>query len=268
MPIKETHPEIHLSLEELALLINLMGYPIVAKGLLTSQLGDISPQEERGRLLAANHTLLAKGMMELRGGKLYIEPAYSDLLDLLPNNDYAVRCVVSSEGSASQMLTYYLRDDQTVQQRITHGAVHSLRAVSSLTQAVEAIQALLMLDISQPHSHEIGYLRQEELEALPESYSDAADASQRLQAVGWAKGTADSFAQDLFNQRLRGAVYRVEMNPEDKEWSERGFMLLTGISDRTWLMTPGGGPDSDSLLIKPATRDLVRDAIVILLKPF
>lgn len=258
--------DIRVSLEELALLLNLMGHSVVAKGLLVSQLGDISVEEERGRLLAANHTLLAKNIMKLDEGQLHIDPAYTNLLSILIDNDFAVRCFAASEGGFLQTLTYYIEGERIVEQRIDHGAVHSFRAVFSLSEATEAIGALLELDAIRSHESGASKLSQAELQALTEDQPDAARASDRLQALGWTKEAADSFAEDNFSRHRRAGLLRAVMNPEQATTLERGFMLLTGKFGRSWLMSFDGNGENDLLLIRPATANLVRQEIITLLK--
>lgn len=259
--------EISISLEELALLLNLMGYPIVAKGFLVSQLGNIAAEEERGRLMAANHTLLAKDIITLEEGQLHIAAPYSELLDLLPNNDYAVRCILVSQGDTQRMLTYYIRGEQIVEQQIAFGVVHSLRTISSLDEVSEAIYSLLEIHTLQGMDHVTEYLSQAELEGLTTVYTDMTAASNRLQKLGWAKETADYFAQDNFEQRRRAGLLRVVMNPEQSKPSERGYMLLTGSSGRAWLMILNDADGGSPLIVQPATNDLVRRETMILLEP-
>ena len=50
--------ELRLALEEVVVLLNLMGHPQLARETLHALTGLITPDEERGRLLTANRTLL------------------------------------------------------------------------------------------------------------------------------------------------------------------------------------------------------------------
>lgn len=67
MQTKDETLELRLSLEEVVVLLNLMGHAQLAGETLRALVGPIAPDEMRGRLLAANRSLLARGIFKLAG---------------------------------------------------------------------------------------------------------------------------------------------------------------------------------------------------------
>jgi len=145
MQTKDETLELRLSLEEVVVLLNLMGHAQLAGETLRALVGPIAPDEMRGRLLAANRSLLARGIFKLAGDKLQIDPAYARLLMPLADNRFVLRCAAREPGQPEEAVTFYVRDDVVVEQRIAYDVAHTLREVADVAAASAICEAFLGL---------------------------------------------------------------------------------------------------------------------------
>lgn len=248
-----------LSLEEVAVVLSLLGYPEVAKGLLVTQLGEISADEERGRLLAANHSLLAKNILYLQGDKIRMEPPYAQLLGFLTTNDYALRGTIRQIGQPEQILNFYARGERLVEHRITHGVVHTFREVSDVEKALDACISFLGMESDAPFAAASFTLTNAQIEEARSLAAEQAEiAFNYLHELGAPKESARLFAEDLGQQKMRAAVLRVNVNMATGLTSDYGYLTLGGASGRYWLMDINALNGTSMLVVQPMTKALTR----------
>jgi hypothetical protein len=247
-----------LGLEELVVVLNLLGYAEVAKGVLISHLGEMNPDEERGRLLAANHSLMAKDILYLQGNSIRMEEGPARLLGFLITNDYAVRGTARSKNGDEESLTYYVRNQSVVEQRITHGVVYAFQE-STLSAAVDALASFMLPaggDAFQSPSFTLGNEQLEQAQLLIDA--EGAEAGQaffrRLQVP---EAPAAYLAEDLSQPTLRSAAMQVTVDMNAGISADHGYLILGSATGRAWAMDIRERNGAGELIVQPATEKQV-----------
>jgi hypothetical protein len=84
-------PEFVLTTEELSLSFSLLGQPEAGRSLMVTQLGEMSEAEARARLMAAGHSLIARGGMALGPEGPVLNEDLARAVGLLLRADFSVR---------------------------------------------------------------------------------------------------------------------------------------------------------------------------------
>jgi hypothetical protein len=260
--------ELSLSLEEVVVLLNLMGQAQLARETLHALVGDISPDEERGRLLAANRSLLARGVFHLAGGELQIDPAYTRLLAPLADNHFVLRCAARRPEQPEEVLAFYVKDGLIVEQRIEYGVAHTFREVENLAGASAAGASFLDLSQVVDFDAEPFTLTGDQLEeARRLASAETGPAQTYLRDLGLNKEAVSLFVDDLAHQRRRGSAVRLEIDHTAGTVRDSGFLSLVGDSGRVWLFTTQAGENGPVVLVSPANLDRVRQSLELALAP-
>ena len=106
--------EVRLGIEELCLALSLMDEPEVAKGLLYVTFDEISPDEERGRLLAAGHSLMSRDLLCVKNGRSYLADEFRELVSILVDSDFSIHCNRKVAGFEFT-LAYYVKDKMVLE---------------------------------------------------------------------------------------------------------------------------------------------------------
>lgn len=262
---KNNEERLSLGLEELVVVLNLLGYPEVAKGLLVTQLGEISPDEERGRLLAANHSLMAKEILYLQGGSIRMEEGPARLLGFLITNDYAVRGTARSIRGTEESLTYYVRNQSVVEHRITHGVIHAFRE-SVLAAAVDDLAAFTLPPGGETFQAPPFTIEDEQWQAAQSQIAtEGAEAGKDFfRSIGVDETAAAYLVEDLSRQTLRSAAMQVTVDMKEGINADHGYLILGSESGRVWAMDIHEQNGIGELVVQPATEKLVRQLTKVL----
>ena len=221
-----------LGLEELAMGISIAGFPEAAKGMLVANLGEMDKNEEHGRLMAANHSLMAKNLLFLEDDGPHLELDFEKVVAALTQYDYTLRFSVGS-GEKEEILAYYYKGKEIVKHENLQGVAHIFSFASGFEQVIEDSAAFL--GISQ---HQEGEYPKAEVEqsALDEAKVIAATKPEKLKDflrnAGVPKEPAELLSEDLIQPVCRGSVMRVEL-VKNQMIADRGFLLLKG-QQRSW----------------------------------
>lgn len=261
MTEKSSPTTLRLGLEELVVVIGLMGYPEIAKGLLVSQLGELIEDEERGRLLAANHSLMARDLLYLQGDQVRMKPAYARLLSFLTVNDYVVRASIRPLGRLQQTLNIYGRGDQLVSQHVTDEVVYTFGELDGVAQAQDTLMTFLTINGSQPFEVAPFVLDNAHFEEARLMAADGQEAlSTYLQDQKVSQGPAALLAQDMHEETMRAAVMNVSVDATAGLVADHGYLILQGKSGRVWLMDIKDMDGSVRLVIQAGAKELLYKA--------
>lgn len=261
--------ELRLSLEELALILSLLGYAEAAKLSLTEYLGDPGYDELRGRMLAAGNSLLARGILGAANGQMQMEPAYADLLQPIIYHDYVVRCSLMQAGQEEMLASYYRRADQIAALRPYYGIYNTIAwMINEAAVADDCLAFFLPSDLI-PFPAQPFTLPADPAQGAKILNAADADYSQSyLERIGVSPETAARFAADATQQVKRGIALRLRAGSDDEVLADRGYVLFTAASGRTWLLTVNEVDGGASVVVRPATRDLIRQETLTLLEPY
>ena len=114
------------SVEEFAVSLSLVKKIEEAKGLLTNAFGKSSPDEEKGRLLAAYNSLFARGLLTYGQGEAALHPDIKKILDIFFDSRKLIK-VGKSVDSGEDVVSYYFHQDAWLEHSIVQGIAHRFR---------------------------------------------------------------------------------------------------------------------------------------------
>jgi hypothetical protein len=131
--------EFTLGVEELTAAISLAGQVEAAKGLLVGTFGELSADEQKGRLMAANHALLARGWVTLVEGKPRLDERLAGLITRLFTGGDVLRSGRTG-AYGENVLALFPGQGGWLEHRVRDGVVHSLRFPLNKQQASAALE--------------------------------------------------------------------------------------------------------------------------------
>lgn len=114
---------LEFGIDELAVILSLTDRLREAKALLFGRFGEISDEEERGRLLAAHNSLLARGIIFLNGDKLTLDPNVKNIIDIFSQSKKIIRFSKSTK-IGEELISYYEYRDVYLEHSVIQGVAH------------------------------------------------------------------------------------------------------------------------------------------------
>lgn len=234
-----------LGVEELAVALGIVGGEEVAGGLLTAILGPRSHEEMEGRMLAAGHSLLARGLLTIAGEEKHLDGDFAAALLPLAEQRFSVRCS-RAEAQGEELATYFVGPAGVSEHRLRRAVMSELTLLPAAEGA--ALRSAGFFGLKAARRRAFGEslatlttaaLGQARTQAAAEGQAAAAAS---LVAAGVPAAIAQEVAEDMAAPRFHGSVLRVEQR-EQGPASDRGFLMLQG-AERLWLcdMLPGQPP--------------------------
>jgi hypothetical protein len=133
-----------LSVDEVAMTLSQMGEPDIARGLIIAEAGmDISGDNVRGRLIAAGHSLMARGLIDVTAdGAVTIESTFRDAMQPLAKADYSLR-ISRADGGPESFLTFHARNGRFFQHEVDRETIHSIAVLEDAGDVAGATAAFL-----------------------------------------------------------------------------------------------------------------------------
>ncbi len=252
----------HLGLEEVVVAIGLVGQPEVAKALLWSNVGEINADEERGRLLAAHHSLLAKGLITLQQNEAHPTEDLVQIATMLVEHTFIVRFSRGS-GVDERVLAYYFRDNRILSHAIGNGVSHHLVFVNDRDQMVDNGAQFVELIAAHEDYPEVKVSEATLNKARELAHTAPDKLDELLTDAGMPETARLSLSEDLRQPAYRGSLMRVEAK-DGQLRSDRGALLLKG-KERLWLMEVQPADGEVMITIRLATQETLRyqiDALI------
>jgi len=258
-----------LSIEELAFAMGILGGADVSSGFLMATLGERSRQEIEGRLLAASHSLISRGYLDfdLESQTKRLDKALSNVVNVLLQNDYSIRCSRSAKG-VEQVLNYFIRGRTIVEHRIVKEVVCRLELIPNTRAVVERSGDFFSITRrakAGDRSEAVGTIPVSLLEQAKEGAFDLSreQVAALFMDAGLSADTAKKLAEDFSEPEYRGSIIRIE-NENGQMISNWGLLLLKG-PHRFWILeiVPHDPP---MVKVYPGTYQQYRDSFQMLLK--
>lgn len=251
--------EYSLAIEEFAVSMGLAGRPEEAKGLLLSQFGMLPTDEERGRLLSANHSLLARNLLSIVNGAPELSKELTHVISLLFSTTRL--CRFGRTGKFGEdILTYHYSSDGLLEHVITDGIVHSFRTPIRM-QDVENRVSAFFSPISNDKNTDLSL-------ELPITFITTFDFTELrmfdkvLETITQSEvksKSANAFAQDLAKGNWRGSMIWIDNEFKDRTFG-RGSFCLQG-AEHLWLINSIENSDPPKLRAYRCTKDQFREHI-------
>lgn len=223
-----------LSIEELAYAMGVLGGTEVARGYLTTLLGERPQQELEGRLLAASHALVARGYLDFdaASGDKQLGPDLAPMVNALVQHDYLLQCTRAGSGQET-VLNFHITSDLCVAHRIEKAVVAHLEALSD--QAEAAARGAAFFDIpantaSAAGPQRLGIIPADLLQKIGQSLAKTTPehSAAQLGAADLPVDLARPLAEDLHAPVSRGSVMKVQVG-DAGILSDKGFLIFQGL---------------------------------------
>ena len=227
-------PEYRFSIEEVAALLAISGMKDVAKGLLMSNFGELSPDEERGRLLAANHSLYVRGHITVNGEGQQVAPEIVELLTAFTSSARTLRAGKTG-AYGEDVLAFHYHAEQWTENSAQDGVTFSFHGKRSL----DDIEAQLMSFFSPVF---LGWRKSNPV-ILPETLISELTPEMRrseeavlafIQQTAAGHPFAEGLARDFSQAIWRGSLLWMESEAEE-DIAMRATLLVQGV-DRLWMI--------------------------------
>lgn len=244
-----------LAVDEIALVLAQLGDHDRSRALLLLDAEQPNADVLRGRLLAAGHTLIARGLLDVDAvGAVTIDPGLADAVRLVGRPGCSVRADRSA-GEDTGGLTFHFGSGGVALRHTTdRGVVHELEPLTP-AEAAAALDAFLRLPAPGVFESEGFELPSEALDALQQHITiEALEAA--LADYGVPAGPRQLFAADFRDVDYRAGVTRIDYDADASPRSDEGMLLLRGPA-RLWVANIVPAGESSVLHFGPAPERLV-----------
>lgn len=227
-----------LAVEELAYALGVLGGTDTAIGFLLAILGERPRMETEGRLLAASHALVARGLLDFDAetGEKWLDDGFKQAVQAMMQNDFSLRCTRMADDQETN-LNLYVAGDTLMMHSLHREVVSQLEIIRDWETARH--RCFTFFHFPQNQDDVSNVLATFPADLIDKLRADAPirsvdDMAKELMAHGLDQEMATQFAHDIQQQDYRGSVIKIEMN-EGQMVSNQGFLTLTA-GDRYWLM--------------------------------
>ncbi|MFQ3633543.1 hypothetical protein [Roseiflexus sp.] len=250
---------IRISIEELALAFVLNGQSESANALLTGSLErELSQDEAIGRLAAAGHTLLGKGLVELSAdGNVVSSPILTEIVHVMTAARYTLRYSLSSpEGQRA--LSYHFADNGIYEHWLDEGVIHVITRVN-VEELVTACALFFELESYQPTPDAAGVLA-EPLFRQALRQKQAMDAETLLRGA-LPEALCRPLSEDAAHTKAIGDVLWIRYQENREPVSDEGFLMVFG-AERFWLFEPVQRDNGEAKIrLLPGTIDALQQGV-------
>jgi len=231
--------EFVLSVEEVAFAMSAAGSEDVAGGFLLALLGEREQAEVDGRLYAAAHSLMARGLLQvnMQTGEKHLEPSLAEIVGGMARNNLSLRCSRTTQAG-EDVSTFFIASPGIIQHTLRDEVVSRLILLPDLAALSErcAIFFDLQANGDSESMESEGILSAALLDEITGAGDDVRleTVMAMLEAAGFPAVTAGLLATDLLTAKYRGSVLRIAQT-DGRANVEQGILLLKG-AERLWLM--------------------------------
>lgn len=257
-----------LSIEELLLVLHLIGETEVASALLQLTVGELTAQDLESRFTAAGHSLMARGLLRVNvaAEQKELDPVLVQSVRLLAEAEFSLRVGKITEG-AEKVLQFFCGHQLVISHEIQDGVVHHLTCYQDLEPVIAQVQHFLGMEgLASRETPEVlvGAELVEQLGSLGEAPLEHLRVT--LEMAGVPQELSNQMAEDCQNTRYLGSILRVNYldSAEGKQPVAEQGCLAMASSQRLWLFQQAEEhPEHFRLIPGSAQRvaELVRDLV-------
>jgi hypothetical protein len=233
------HDVFVISIEELAYAMGVEGGAEVASDFLSTLLGPRPRIEVEGRLLAASHGLVSRGLLDFEietGAKRLTPDLATAILPLLANN-CSIRCSRIIRGE-EDVMTFFVASSTVIEHRLDRQIVSRLEFKNSVDDAVERCVQFFELESLAAPSCVVEPLVEMPVDLLDSVRSqltrfDDGEIALQLEQAGMTSSDAKELTVDLKQADQYSSVTRIEQR-NGQAVADEGFLLLKR-ENRLWL---------------------------------
>ena len=255
--------DLRLSIEEVAFILSAVDQPKMAHDLMVAQLGDMEQEEARVRLLAAGHSLVARGWLDIsESGETSLSEKLSRLGHILVHADFSIR-YTRFYRPAELTLAFHFYKNDIFAHTMEQGVVHHINQVLNEKYVIQGGLSFFALDQISPFTCPQTEIPYDLLEQIKDE-EDFSSILNPLETHGVPEETRTLLAEDLHEVQYRGSILRVEYGEDNIPKSDEGLLVLRG-PERLWLLRPFDRDGERYVTLLPGTEETFRQEVSALL---
>jgi len=228
---------LELSVEEFVVAIGIVKKPEEAKGLLINTLGLMSPDEEKGRLLAAYNSLFAHRLLVFGQSEAFLQPDLKKMLDIFFDSRKLIK-TGKSVGVGEDLVSYYFYHNAWLEHSIIQGIVHRFQYPINNKVAQQNIEKFFS-----PHSSSLEGEEKKTIEISTDIFLNlkTGSFSNSDNLLSFLEKTSDDtfpemkcLAEDIVFGDWRGSTIWID-RPNDEQLLSRGYLWVQG-KERLWFI--------------------------------
>jgi hypothetical protein len=228
-----------LSIEEVAYALGLLGGPETAATYLQNLLGERPADEINGRLLAASHALVARGLLtfDMETTAKELDADFGRVIEDLAR----AQCVLSLTQRTAQARTaadLYFHGEKVIEHRIDRAVVAELEPLPGRAHATARILDFFGVESGADDAHNAAVATFSAALLSQVKRSDAHVLAALLQAEGVGPSLATQFANDVAATISRGSILQTRplvMEGAPRIEVQAGVLLMRSTA-RSWLV--------------------------------
>jgi hypothetical protein len=255
-----------LAVDEVAMALTQVGEADLARDLLLAGAGGtLTGDTAQGRLLAAGHSLMARGLLEVDAdGSVRLDETLARVLRPLAKADFSIR-VSCSYGSGELARSYHFAGPCVISQEVDRDIIYTLAEFLSRDAALASCVEFFDTEDTAPFAADPVTLPMEVLDEIQET-ADPEAVHARLATAGMPESVRAMFVPDFQGVVFRGGILRVDFGSGDGPASNRGALILRG-PQRLWVMRILPEGDTARLLVMAGGKESLRNEILALIEP-
>jgi len=256
-----------VSVEELALALSIQGKPEAASGLLQATFGTLTPDDQRGRLLAAGASLAARSLLAVQDTeKPMLDPGFCRLVAPLLAPRFSIKYDKATSATLDTVACHFAREDGlVVEQTVRQGVVHTLTEIDAPTLIEHALRIFSIPAGAPTQAKRVRMPRAVFDDARSRAALQPTTAESLFHEAGLPAKAALELVEDLANNKYQGSVMRIDYDKEGQPVSDRGFLTLQSRR-RAWILAVSVKEDEATISPYPATAESFRREVEGLLR--
>ena len=255
-----------LAVEELAYALGVLGGTDTAIGFLLAILGERPRMETEGRLLAASHALVARGLLDfdMDSGETWLKGGLEKVIGPMITHNYSLRCSKATEAE-EEVITFYAGDSRFIKHYLHHGVVSVIEEVPEQDAVKQDLSEFFEIPTNDVVGEPIAVVPKTTIDSIrqgPLSQSES-EAQQALIQCGAAESDAAAIIQDLKHSAYRGSIVKLKLEDEQTV-SDKGFLLLKGET-RGWILVINVDDETTMLSVYPASTAAFQQQLALLM---
>jgi hypothetical protein len=241
--------KISLGVEELAACFMFAGRKDEGRGILKGISNEMGVDEERGRLIAASHSLIARGVLDSKNGNAYLINEVKDIVNgmlVSPRTFRASKTVTGGEA----IVAFYEFAGGWIEHRVIDEVIHNFCFLAQKDEIYEAVEQFFSPVCLSNHTFEVILLPNDFFKLDSKERRSYDSILNKIRQASPNHSGAEILARDMAQAQWRGNFLRLEVATQKDDLNAKSVFWVQG-SDKLWGIFADG---NDSQNIKLMAR--------------
>ena len=230
--------KVSLSVEELATCFMFAGKKDEGKGILKGSTGELNSDEERGRFMAASHSLIARGLLSSENGTARLSAEVNEIVNGMLISPTTVRASKTIPGGEA-ILAFYASPAGWMEHRITDQIIHYFRLSVQKSEIYDVFEQFF----SPVYKSDLNInpiLLPYDFFKLDSKERRSFDAIlKKIHQTSPNQTGSETLARDMAQAQWRGNLLKLEVAKQKNDLDTQSIFWVQG-SDKLWVIYADG----------------------------